>query len=131
DVLQGIAAEIIASPEVEFDEGSRLAPGRRRPRLDIEARLLRALQENPVAARMIDLHRDHISRTRKPGNCLSVNVERLRRQIAVDPDSRARVAVGRTVLEVPIDGFVDEPTDTNRSVAPRDQKGTGKTAGAD
>ena len=79
DVLQGLAAEIVAPPEVELDEGSRLAPGRRRPRLDVEARFLRALQENAVAARMIDLHRDQISRGRKAWDGLAVNVERLRR----------------------------------------------------
>src|SRR5690349_12965405 len=80
---------------------------------------------------MIELHRDHISRGRKPGNGLSMNVERLRRQIAVDPDSRARVAVRRTVLEVPIDRFVDHAADADRCFGPRNEEGARKAPRAD
>src|SRR5262249_20258176 len=78
----------------------------------------------------IDLHRDQISRGRKPWNRLAVNVERLRRQIAVDPDGRARVAVWWTVLQVPIEGFVGQAADADRRIGPRNKKGARKAARA-
>src|ERR1700692_3776889 len=92
---QGCAAKTVATGKVPFEEGSRLAPGGRRARLDVEARLTRALQENTVAARMIYLrrrgakprsagHRRHPCLTnRQPRNLLAVDVKRLALQIAV------------------------------------------------
>jgi len=84
DVRQGWAVKTRAARKVPFEETPRLAPGGRRARLDVEARLARALQENTVAARMIYLRRrgaeprptdDGHRPSAQPRNLLAMDVE--------------------------------------------------------
>src|SRR5258706_16340925 len=102
---QGLAAETGATRKVPFEESPRLAPGGRRARLDVEARLAGALQENTVAARMIYLRRRGAEAwsagrrrypcltNRQPWNLLAMDVERLALQIAVGRQGGALQAV--------------------------------------
>src|ERR1700724_3174191 len=105
---QSWAAEARATRKVPFQESPRLAPGGRRARFDVEARLARALQENTVAARMIYLRRwgaeprpaaDGPGRRAQPGNLLTMDVEHLPLQIAIGRQGGALEAVDRAVLQ--------------------------------
>src|SRR6516165_1691342 len=103
---QVLAAEIVASREVELDETARIAPARRRARLDAETRFPCTLQEDPTPG-MRDVGRHQISGGRQARNSLSINVERLGREIPGDSDRRALVAVRRAVLEIIVEGLVN------------------------
>ena len=77
---------------------------------------------------MRDVDRRQIPRGRQARNRLRVNVERLGRQIAGDPDGCALGAVRRTILEIIIESFVDKPADADRGIGSRHQKRSRKAA---
>src|SRR5712671_728124 len=137
---QGCAAKTRTARKIPFEEGPRLAPGGRRARLDVEARLARALQENTAAARVIYLrrrgaepwsagHRQYPCLTnRQRRNGLAMDVERLALQIAVGRQGGALDAVCRAVLQPVIEDFSDLAADADRSVGSRDQERAGEAA---
>ena len=125
----GAAGEVVGAGKVEFDEGARLAIGGRGAGLDVEARFTRALREDAVAARMVELHRhDKALRAITARNRLAMNIERLRQCLAVVADRRGLDAVGRPVLDPVVEGFVDKPADPDRGVGAWDQKRPRKAA---
>src|SRR5215469_8566523 len=117
-LLQGLATEIGTAGKVPGEKRARLAPGCRGAGLDVDTRLLRAENEDPVAARVIDGGRDRADAWNK---LLS---DRQRIQVTV------LARVGRVVagihiiiaLQIVEPGQIDKAAEADRGVGTRDQE---------
>ncbi|HUC12792.1 MAG TPA: hypothetical protein VL985_20545 [Stellaceae bacterium] len=122
-------AKVVGPLEVDFKKGARLSPSCRRPCLDVEPRFLRAFEKYAIAARALDINRYQIAGSRIAGHGAAAELERLCLEIAVDFGGDTGHAVGRPVLQVVNQGFIDKPADTYRCLGSRDQERTRKAAG--